>query len=160
MKLAATGHDHKHCVEDAVAAAEREVAARGGRLTPIRRRVLELICSNHAPVGAYELLARLGNERDGPAAPPTVYRALDFLLEHGLVHRISSLNAFVACFGEHKPHDACLFICERCKTVAETDAQGVRAAVEKSAAQSGFETRRQTIEVIGVCAACKERRAE
>lgn len=147
-------HDHAACVADAVAAAEALAVKSAVRLTPLRRRVLELICASHAPVGAYDLLERLGNEREGKAAPPTVYRALEFLLGHGLIHRINSLNAYVACFGPHRPHDACLFICERCRTVDESEAQGLRRAIDREATAAGFSVRHQTIEVSGLCRAC------
>ena len=147
-------HDHGTCMADAVAAAEARMTASDARLTPLRRRVLELVCESHSPVGAYDLLARLGGERNARAAPPTVYRALDFLMEHGLIHRINSLNAYVACFGPHRPHDACLFICERCRTVEESEAAGLRRAIDREAADAGFSVQRQTIEITGVCRAC------
>ena len=92
----AHAHDHKHCVEDALAAAERLCAAKDLRFTPLRRRVLELVWSSHKPVGAYALLDKLRNEDLG-SAPPTVYRALDFLIENGLIHRIERMNAFIGC---------------------------------------------------------------
>lgn len=149
-------HDHTACVADAVSAAEALAAKSSARLTPLRRRVLELICASHAPVGAYDLLERLGGERDGRAAPPTVYRALEFLLAHGLIHRINSLNAYVACFGPHRPHDACLFICEKCRTVDESEAEGLRLAIDREATAAGFSVRHQTIEVSGLCRACAE----
>lgn len=154
-----TKHDHGTCMADAVAAAEARMRASEARLTPLRRRVLELVCESHSPVGAYDLLARLGSERNARAAPPTIYRALDFLMEHGLIHRINSLNAYVACFGPHRPHDACLFICERCRTVVESDAVGLRRAIDREVADTGFSMRRQTIEITGVCRACAARMA-
>lgn len=153
-------HDHDVCAADAVAAAEARVSQSTARLTPLRRRVLELVCESHTPVGAYDLLARLGGERRTRAAPPTIYRALDFLMEHGLIHRINSLNAYVACFGPHWPHDACLFICERCRTVDESEAVSLRRAIDRKAADSGFRVRNQTIEVTGLCRACAEARAD
>ena len=149
---AETKHDHGACMADAVAAAEALMSASEARLTPLRRRVLELVCESHSPVGAYDLLARLGGDRK--AAPPTIYRALDFLMEHGLIHRINSLNAYVACFGPHRPHDACLLICERCRTVEESDAVGLRRAIDREAADAGFSVQRQPIEITGVCRAC------
>lgn len=152
----ASKHDHDACMADAVAAAEVRTTQSDARLTPLRRRVLELVCESHVPVGAYDLLARLEGERKARAAPPTIYRALDFLMEHGLIHRITSLNAYVACFGPHRPHDACLFICERCRTVEESEAPGLRRAIDREAADTGFTVRSQTIEITGVCRACAE----
>ncbi len=139
---------------DAVAAAEARMSASDARLTPLRRRVLELVCESHSPVGAYDLLARLGGERNARAAPPTIYRALGFLMEHGLIHRINSLNAYVACFGPHRPHDACLLICERCRTVDESEAAAVRRAIDKRADEAGFRVRQRTVEVAGLCRSC------
>lgn len=147
-----TKHDHDTCVAEAVAAAEALAAASTVRLT--RRRVLELVCESHRPVGAYDLLSRLGGERKTKAAPPTVYRALDFLMEQGLIHRINSLNAYVACFGPHRPHDACLLICERCRTVDESEAESVRRAIDKRADEAGFRVRQRTVEITGLCRAC------
>src|SRR5690606_29397539 len=89
-------HDHRRCIADALDAAERVCAGRGARLTELRRRVLELVWQSHRPVGAYPLLAALGRDGHAPA-PPTVYRALDFLQAQGLVHRIESRNAYVGC---------------------------------------------------------------
>jgi Fur family zinc uptake transcriptional regulator len=91
-KASAHGHDHKHCIEDALAAAEKLCAERTCASRPLRRRVLELVWSSHKPVGAYALLDELRNEELG-SAPPTVYRALDFLIDNGLIHRIERMNA-------------------------------------------------------------------
>src|SRR5690606_10698879 len=88
-------HDHEQCVSDALAAAEQVCERSGARLTPVRRGVLGLVWQSHRPMGAYDLLDTLAREDDRRPAPPTVYRALDFLQEHGLVHRIASLNAFI-----------------------------------------------------------------
>jgi len=150
-------HNHDVCVADAVAAAEARVEEAAAKLTPLRRRVLELICASHVPVGAYQLMDQLGGARKGRAAPPTVYRALDFLMEHGLIHRINSLNAYIACFGPHRPHDACLLICEKCRTVDEVEAEGLRRAIDRKASDAGFSVRGQTIEATGLCRACRER---
>jgi len=150
----AADHDHWLCIADAVAAAEARVAAAGGRMTPLRRLVLELVCVSHKPVGAYDLIGEIARERNNRAAPPTVYRTLDFLMDHGLIHRIASLNAYVACFGPRRPHDACLFICEQCRTVEESEAPGVAQAIGRTAAAAGFSIRGQTIEVTGLCRAC------
>ena len=90
-------HDHKHCIKGALEEARALCAQKGVRLTALRETVLELIWQSHRPVGAYEILAELTRIQDKSAQPPTVYRALDFLLEHGLIHRLSSLNAFIGC---------------------------------------------------------------
>src|SRR3546814_13619005 len=100
--LACTPHDHDHCVSHALAEADSLCARQGVRLTALRKRVLELVWQSHKPLGAYDILAQLTEQDGRRAAPPTVYRALDFLLENGLVHRIASLNAFIGC--NHPEH--------------------------------------------------------
>ncbi|RMD92342.1 MAG: transcriptional repressor, partial [Alphaproteobacteria bacterium] len=87
-------HDHRACAAAALARAEARCRESGLRLTPLRRRVLEILLESHRPLGAYDILARL--RADGrPAQPPVAYRALDFLVAHGLAHRLHSLNAFL-----------------------------------------------------------------
>ena len=108
-----TRHDHRHCLKDALDRAAALCRDRGVRLTPIRRRVLELVWSGHRPLGAYDILDALQAERRG-AAPPTVYRALDFLREQGLVHRIESRNSFVGCPDPDTPHGGQFLICRTC----------------------------------------------
>ena len=146
-------HDHRGCVADALRMAEQVCAERGARLTKLRRRAFELIWSSHAPVGAYELLRRLGREHAG-AAPPTVYRALDFLREHGLVHRIESLNAFVGCCTPGQAHAGQFLICRGCGAAAEIDDPRVNAAIERRADAMGFTVHHKTIEVEGLCTPC------
>ncbi len=151
-------HDHGDCVAGALRAAEELCAQRGARLTKLRRRVFELVWSSHAPVGAYDLLRRLARERDG-AAPPTVYRALDFLRGHGLIHRIESLNAFVGCCAPGLAHAGQFLICSACGTAAEIDDPRLDAAIEKRAKALGFAIQRKTIEVEGLCPPCQARRS-
>ncbi|MBV1835317.1 MULTISPECIES: transcriptional repressor [Novacetimonas] len=133
----------------------------GARLTPQRRHVLGLILASDRPVGAYDLLDRLRNDTRA-AAPPTVYRALDFLLEHGLIHKIERLSAFVACRHmlhsarecENHLHSAQFLICTRCGQVTELeDSQIVHALVHATQARQ-FSIRTSTIEAEGICAAC------
>lgn len=132
-------------------------ASRGAKLTPIRRSVLALILENEGPIGAYSLLDRLKAERAN-AAPVTVYRALEFLHENGLVHKVERLNAFIACTdqGEHSHHDHAVqfLICRTCGTVAEMEDTGISQAVAKAAAQTGFRPDHATIEVEGTCGSC------
>ncbi len=129
-------------------------ARRGARLTEIRRRVLGLIIESRGPMGAYALLDRLKAARAN-ATPVTVYRALDFLLENGLVHKIERLNAFIACTdqGTHA-HAAQFLICRLCGTVAELEDHSIEEAISRAAGRSGFKPTRATIEVEGVCQAC------
>ncbi len=153
--LSGDGHDHVSCVAEALQRAEDICAARGARLTKLRRHVLQLIWeSGHAPIGAYELLRRLDKEH-ASAVPPTVYRALDFLIEQGLVHRIESLNAFVGCASPQEEHVGQFLICQSCGTAAEMNDARIDRAIEKVAAELGFATNGRVIEVRGLCPACR-----
>ena len=146
-------HAHEACIDDALAAAEEVCARRGARLTPLRRRVLELVWTRHEPVGAYDLLERLRQE-GRRAAPPTVYRALDFLLDNGLVHRIESLNAYVGCGAPSDAHAGQFLICRGCGVVGELDDAEIVELVARKAGRMGFDVQRQTIEIMGLCPAC------
>jgi Fur family zinc uptake transcriptional regulator len=151
----APGHDHARCAADALADAQALCAERGLRLTPLRRGVLEALLSGHRALGAYEIMDRLAEAGPRPA-PITVYRALDFLLEAGLVHRIASRNAFLACIGDHAASDGVVFlICERCGTVGEASSEAVRASLNAAAAGAGFAPKIPVIEVPGLCAHCR-----
>ena len=146
-------HDHDHCVAEAIATAVRICRERGLRFTRQRRRVLELVWNSHKPVGAYDILDRL-NRAGTKVAPPTVYRALDFLIEADLVHRLDSLNAFVGCPDPSNPHSRQFLICRECHSVAELDDGDVDELVRQRAAKVGFEALDQTLEIEGVCSNC------
>ena len=146
-------HDHGRCVSRAVAAAAKLCKERGVRLTALRRRVLELVWRGHRPVGAYEILNRLGGAGRA-AAPPTVYRALDFLLGQGLVHRIESRNAFIGCADPGASHSGQFLICDRCGNTLELDDDDIAGSVRRSAEQLGFRVAGQLVEVRGLCPAC------
>lgn len=139
--------------------AEETCLRRGAKLTPLRRQVLELILDSEGPVGAYALLDRLKAGRPG-AAPPTVYRALDFLLEHGLIHRVERLNAFIGCseaghgHGHDHGHPHQFLICRRCGTTLEIADHEVVHAIEAAARRAGFAVAAATVEVEGTCARC------
>ncbi len=136
--------------------AQAACEAKGVKLTEIRRSVLALVIAARGPVGAYALLDRLKAERAN-AAPVTVYRALDFLLEHGLIHKIERLNAFVVCTeGDHRHHDHFVqfLICRTCGTVAEMADHGISAALDQAAGLSGFRPDHATVEVEGLCGTC------
>ncbi len=151
------GHDHGPCVEDAVSRAAELCARRGLPLTESRRRVLELVWRSHKPIGAYEILARL-RRRGRTAAPPTVYRALDFLLDQGFVHRIESQSAFVGCAHPEAVHAGQFLICGSCGVAAELNNSRIQKAIAKSAKTAGFSVERQTIELRGLCPRCQPRR--
>ena len=127
---------------------------RGARLTDLRRQVLGLILAAGAPIGAYELLDRLRAQRRG-AAPPTIYRALEFLLAQGVIHRVERLAAFVSCLGDDEHHHAAQFlICGGCGQVTELDDHGLSEALALAARHRGFTIEGATIEAEGRCAAC------
>lgn len=162
-----TGHHHDHDAADHKrgrhvhrhdgAAFVRVVAAaceaRGLRLTPLRLRVLEMIAASDKPVKAYDLLDRLKDERAG-AAPPTIYRALDFLLENGFIHKLESINAYVSCHHPEEAHQVPFLICDVCASAVEICDDGVAALLSAQAREHGFRPRAQTLEVHGVCAGC------
>jgi Fur family transcriptional regulator, zinc uptake regulator len=147
-------NDHQVCIKEALARAEQLCQRRKQRFTAIRRRVLKLIWQEHKAIGAYEMLAVL--QKESQTAPPTVYRALDFLQQMGLVHRIASLKAFVGCAHPGEPHDGHFLICESCKTMIELDLPGINTAIEQSAEAAGFHPLRHTVEVLGFCPACRK----
>jgi Fur family zinc uptake transcriptional regulator len=129
---------------------------RGARLTELRRLVLRLVLEAERPVGAYDLLEQLRGHRRG-AAPPTVYRALEFLMEHGLIHKVERLSAFVGCPAhDHHAHAAQFLICGGCGAVQELEDASVRDALAKAAAGQGFAISGVTIEAEGRCAACAD----
>jgi Fur family transcriptional regulator, zinc uptake regulator len=152
----APDHDHRRCTSAALAHAEELCAVRAQRLTPIRRHVLEALLASHRPLGAYEIIERLAD--DGRPAPITVYRALDFLRDNGLVHRIESRNAFVACVHNHGGADLVVFlICERCGAVGEAPGDGVAEALKTSSRAAGFAPKSPVIEIAGICSHCRSR---
>ena len=150
-----SGHDHAHCVSAALAAAAALCERQGERLTPLRRRVLELVWSSHQPIGAYAILGQL--KSDGrSAAPPTVYRTLEFLLAQGLIHRIESLNAFIGCPRPGERHLVQFMICRKCRTTAEVADERVAEAIGHSAAETGFTLEGRVIELSGLCVDCRD----
>ncbi len=146
-------HNHHHCVDKAIRTAEQLCQERGARLTPVRRKVLELIWESHRAVKAYDLLERI-RPFEFAAKPATVYRALEFLLENGLIHRVESLNAFIGCVCSETRHDQLLLICNRCNEVEERPAPEVMAALAGEIRSAGFTVHRKAIEVHGLCRQC------
>jgi Fur family zinc uptake transcriptional regulator len=152
----APDHDHERCTADALKHAEALCAERSQRLTPIRRQVLELLLESHNPLGAYEIMDRAATGGARPA-PITIYRALDFLRENGLVHRIESRNAFVACVNNHASGDLVVFlICERCGAVGEAASAAVADQLKAAARAAGFTPKTPVIEISGVCSHCRQ----
>lgn len=148
-----TGHDHARCIDDALARAVAHCRESGARLTPLRKRVLEIVWQSHKPLGAYGILDILAAE-GRPPMPPTVYRALEFLLAQGLVHRIPSLNAYIGCVDPDHPHGGQYLICRACGTVAELTDDALTARLAARAREHGFQVQSTLTELTGLCPAC------
>lgn len=143
---------HNHAVQ--IAEAERRCTDAGESLTPLRRRVLELLMDQHGPAKAYDLLPLIDSDKQ--AKPPTIYRALDFLVRMGLAHRIESMNAFVACDIGACARSTIFLICDNCGAAEEFDAGHALVDLTEAAKHDGFEIRRTMIEASGLCANCQK----
>lgn len=152
-------HDHGHCVETAIAEAEQHCAVEGLRFTPVRRAALEILLGEHRAIGAYELLDRLHGAGFG-SQPPVAYRALDFLVANGFVHKIERLNAFIACAHPGASHSPAFLICRLCEAVAEAQSAPARGSLGEAARATGFQIERTVVEALGVCPACTGKGAE
>jgi Fur family transcriptional regulator, zinc uptake regulator len=128
---------------------------KGMAFTPLRREVYALICQQAAPLGAYELLDLLKQTRPN-AAPVTVYRALDFLVAAGLVHRLAALNAFTACHGQEPGHGGLLLVCRRCSNVIELEDRRLEHSISQTAADLRFVASSDPVEVRGLCEGCQQ----
>lgn len=149
-------HDHSVCVGTALEAAEARCAEEGLRLTPVRRKVLELLLQEHRALGAYAILEMLRDAGFG-SQPPVAYRALDFLSTHGFVHKIERLNAFVACDHPGENHSPAFMICRVCDTVAEAHSSPAKGALGDAAEATGFQIEKTVVEAEGVCPSCVEK---
>lgn len=151
-------HDHSSCKANGLRMAESYCEAKGLRLTPPRRRVLDLLLNSHHALGAYELLDQLRADGLG-SQPPVVYRALDFLTQHGFVHKLERLNAFVACVhtdadGAHNP---AFLICRTCRKVAEIHLNpDAKDPFAQTARAIGFQIDQVMVEAEGLCPSCQE----
>lgn len=156
----ANSHAHSHAntpcspqeAEAFLAEAEALVEKKGQKLTRIRRKVLHLLLESEEPAKAYDLLANLDGE--GAAKPPTVYRALDFLQDMGLAHKIESLNAYVACGHASHAHSAVFLICDTCGAAEELHAVATNEALNNETRAAGFTVRSSVIEARGICRNC------
>ena len=149
-------HNHKNCVDKAMENADKICQLRGVRLTAQRRRVLELVWGSHKPIGAYELLDLLYEREGKRPAPMTVYRALDFLIEQGLVHRLASLNAYIGSTTVNNDHNSYFFVCDDCGQAAEVIDDDVEKVISKKADRIGFIVNINTVEVSGRCSQCQD----
>lgn len=150
--LGFAAHDHGRCRSEGMRRAEEICAARGAQFTPVRRRALEILLESHKALGAYDVLARLEESGFG-AKPPVAYRALGFLVDNGLAHRVERLNAFVACMHPDAPHDPAFMICRACGHVAETQHEDTLSGPARAA---GFTVEHAVIEAQGLCPDCRE----
>ena len=137
-------------------ASEPHVHAEPEGLTPGRRRILDVLAATRQPLGAYEMIDLIAQRSGKRPAPISIYRALDFLVEHGLAHRLASRNAYLACHHGHAAEDPVAFlICDSCGGVSEATSKPMQRSLDAVAEQAGFSPRSRVIEVTGVCAACK-----
>lgn len=146
-------HDHTHCIAEALDAAQAMCATRKLQFTPARRRVLEILLQEHRAMGAYEILPQLAEAGLG-SQPPVVYRALDFLVQNGLVHRVERLNAYTACAHPGQDHVPAFLICRACKAVAEAETALDQGRLGHAAQAADFTIERVVVEAEGLCPSC------
>ncbi|MBP2279805.1 Fur family zinc uptake transcriptional regulator [Psychrobacter sp. PL15] len=171
-------HDnHLHDVQDftprdvveRLAAAKEQCRTRGVRFTPLRQQIYELVLQANKPVGAYDLITQLQrvrlldtdnnvhetkNTTSKNVAPPTVYRSLEFLLSEGLIHQLTSINAYVPCCHPRAQHTAAFLICDQCQRVQECSSLPVQEMMSFAEQDVGFTVARSVIELSGICQAC------
>ncbi len=156
LAKACSYHNHGHCISDAIQSARQLCEARGVRLTSLREQVLELVWQSHKPLGAYTLMEMLAQASTRRVAPPTVYRALDFLLEEGLIHRINSLNAFIGCPSPTQKHQSHFLICQACNVAVELDNAKLNQSILGAATNAGFSLASHSVEISGLCPSCRK----
>lgn len=149
-------HNHDACVQGGMAAAQARCAQEGLRFTSVRQKTLEILLQEHRALGAYDVLDRLREEGFG-SQPPVAYRALDFLVENGFVHKIEKLNAFVACANPGTTHSPAFMICRECDSVAETQSMPARGALGDAAKAAGFVIEKTVVEAEGLCPSCVDK---
>lgn len=147
-------HDHRSCITSAISVAEDQCRAQKLQFTPVRRRVLEILLKQHRAMGAYDILAQLAQEGLG-SQPPVVYRALDFLVTNGFVHKVEKLNAYMACSHPGEQHSPAIMICRACGAVAESSWVPV-SELRRVADEAGFKIERMVVEAEGLCPACQK----
>lgn len=153
--IASQQHDHTQCIATAMTQAQEICSHNGARLTRLREQVLRLIWQSHKPLGAYALMDMLAQESTRRVAPPTVYRALEFLLEQGLIHRINTLNAYIGCTHPSAHHANNFLICEHCGVAIEFSTQSLQDNINQTARDLGFSIKAQSIELVGCCDRCE-----
>lgn len=146
-------HDHDDCVSEALSTISLYCTNRDLRLTEQRRKVLEILLLEHKALGAYDILASL-QDAGIAAKPPTVYRALDFLMANGFAHKIEKLNAYIACAHPGQDHAPAFMICRNCEKVAETRAARRGTPLHEAAETAGFQIEETVVEAQGLCPEC------
>ncbi|MGR9072861.1 MAG: transcriptional repressor [Gammaproteobacteria bacterium] len=146
-------HDHNACLGRTMLAAEKICRARNIRLTPLRKNILELICSSHKAIGAYDLLDAF-RRYDAKAKPVTIYRTLDFLIEAGLVHKVESLNAYIGCLQAETEHHSAILICDSCHNAFEIEAESTFQYLFQISENMKFKPKRLMLELHGLCLSC------
>ncbi len=151
--MSVTCQQHNQCLESALTQAQLICQESDVRLTHIRKQVLELIWSGHKPVKAYDLLTEL-QKSDIKAKPPTIYRALDFLMEQGLIHKLHRLNAYIGCVHPTDKRPCFFLICTHCQTVTESHDDAYKKFIDKISRSNHFKPQAMTFEVEGLCGQC------
>lgn len=156
--LAYHTHDHKRCINAALQRAKVLCDDNHARLTPIRETVLRTIWASHQPLGAYDIVDKMSlNTQTGKRIQaPTVYRAIEFLLEQGLIHRIASLNAYIGCPFPGNNHNDFFLICRACGSTAEYSTEQINTMISQTAERSGFKVESQMVEISGLCPECQQ----
>ena len=149
-------HDHERCLKAALRLAREICQKNKVNLTPTKEQVLKLIWQSHRPIGAYQIQDQLARISGKAVAPPTVYRALQFLIRVGLVHKIPSLNSFIACPFPNSPQSNLFLICEECGNIAEVSCSSVDYLMQKTCRNANFNLNSKNIELFGLCVLCIE----
>lgn len=146
-------HHQPASVEERISNIAHVCSEQGLRFTSLRKQVLRIVLLAERPIGAYDVLAQL-KQGDKPAAPPTVYRSLDFLLEHGFIHRLASINAYIPCCHPREQHEAAFLICQKCEYVQEFSKEPLFSELNDVVEKDGFVSKHTVIEISGLCRNC------
>ena len=149
-------HDHGRCINAALSRANNLCLEKGVRLTPTRESVLRLLWQSHQPLGAYQVQDQLSKLTGKSIAPPTVYRAIEFLSDLGLVHRLASLNAYIGCPFPNSEHSNLFMICNGCGSAAEVAHGALNDVLQNASEEAEFKLESQNIELFGLCPQCSQ----
>jgi Fur family zinc uptake transcriptional regulator len=155
-KIVHQHHDHERCINAALLRAKSLCTEKKARMTVTRETVLRLLWQSHKPLGAYHLQDQLAAISGRSIAPPTVYRAIEFLLQLGLIHRIHSLNAYIGCPFPDSEHSNVFLICDHCGTAAEVSHNTINNALQSTCDKLNFKLQSQAAELFGLCSKCSD----